>query len=704
MKPCALFARRPARPLSPRRSPRLPALSTVLAVAWLAACGGDGGSLADPVAGTAVVFDLDADLGDPARFYDLPYPSDLRLDEAGRPMLDGFPFPRANGIIVPVWEAAARRRGFPAVGAAYFRFEAALAPRDPRAPIAASPDAPVLIVDVDPSSPERGRLFPAIADVLEEDPYTPAHVLVTAPFPGIVLSPNRLYAVVIRRSLGDATGAPLGVPEEVATLRGGGSPPGERGVAMRELLAPVWPTLDAIAVPRGDVAAVTAFTTGDVVAEMAELASAVAERHPVEIEGLAIDPDDGALHERFCELHGFVRFPQFQRGEPPFDQDGLFETGADGLPILQREEEAPVTITLPRTPMPSEGYPVAIYFHGSGGLSTQVVDRGRVDAAGGTPARGEGPAHVLAAHGLATVASALPLNPQRLADAGSREYLNFLNLGAYPDTFRQTTIEQRLLIDAVSRLRLDPAVVEGCAGPTPPAGESQLRLDVSRTVALGQSLGAQVVNMAGATDARIGAAVPTGSGGLWSLVVLEAELVSGIPLDGVVPALLGTTARVDSLHPGLQLVQTAFEPADPVVYAARLAQDPLPGHPTRSVFIAAGLDDPGFSNRIYAAMSLASGTEQAGDVLSPEFPEALSLGGLGGLAAYPAAENVVSAAGVPYTGVVAQYESDGILDSHHIFAQRDEVKHQYGCFFATYVAGGRAVVPAPAPLGTSCSE
>ncbi|MBM4269753.1 MAG: hypothetical protein FJ144_24650, partial [Deltaproteobacteria bacterium] len=95
MKPCALFARRPARPLSPRRSPRLPALSTVLAVAWLAACGGDGGSLADPVAGTAVVFDLDADLGDPARFYDLPYPSDLRLDEAGRPMLDGFPFPRA---------------------------------------------------------------------------------------------------------------------------------------------------------------------------------------------------------------------------------------------------------------------------------------------------------------------------------------------------------------------------------------------------------------------------------------------------------------------------------------------------------------------------------------------------------------------------------------------------------------------------------
>jgi hypothetical protein len=185
--------------------------------------------------------------------------------------------------------------------------------------------------------------------------------------------------------------------------------------------------------------------------------------------------------------------------------------------------------------------------------------------------------------------------------------------------------------------------------------------------------------------------------------VLEAELISGIPLEGVIPALLGTRARLDHLHPGLQLVQTAFEPADPVVFAARLAQAPLPGHPTRPIFIPAGLDDPGFSNRIYAAMSLASGTQQAGEILSGDFPDALALGGLGGVADYPALDNVVSASGTPYTGVVAQYASDGILDSHHIFAQRDEVKHQSGCFFATFVAG-RAVVPAPAPLGAPCAE
>ena len=137
---------------------------------------------------------------------------------------------------------------------------------------------------------------------------------------------------------------------------------------------------------------------------------------------------------------------------------------------------------------------------------------------------------------------------------------------------------------------------------------------------------------------------------------------------------------------------------------ARIARDPLPGHPVRSIYVPAGVDDPGFSNRIYAAMSLASGVEQAGEVRSAIFPETLALGGLDGDLPYPVADNVAAESGTPYTGVVVQYESDGILDAHHVFAQRDDVKHQYGCFFATFAADGRAVVPGPAPLGSDCAR
>jgi hypothetical protein len=52
--------------------------------------------------------------------------------------------------------------------------------------------------------------------------------------------------------------------------------------------------------------------------------------------------------------------------------------------------------------------------------------------------------------------------------------------------------------------------------------------------------------------------------------------------------------------------------------------------------------------------------------------------------------------------VVVQYEGDGIYDPHGIYAQLDEVKYQYGCFFETFLARGVATVPAPAPLGTAC--
>ena len=170
----------------------------------------------------------------------------------------------------------------------------------------------------------------------------------------------------------------------------------------------------------------------------------------------------------------------------------------------------------------------------------------------------------------------------------------------------------------------------------------------------------------------------------------------------MVASLLGRTARVGHRHPAMQLLQAAFEPADPAVFAPRIARDPLPGHPVRSIYVPAGVDDPGFSNRIYAAMSLASGIAQAGEVRSAIFPETLALGGLDGLVPYPVADDVVSETGVPFTGVVVQYEADGILDAHHVFAQRDDVKYQYGCFLATSADGVRAVVPAPAPLGSDC--
>jgi hypothetical protein len=680
--------------------------ATLLAILLLAGCGDDKGGAAaidpGPVAGTAVRFDLDADLLQPGSFYDLPYPSDLRLDGEGRVSHVGFP--NRGGVLSSVLQLADERRFWPTTPFAFFRFDAPLAPRRADDWIAATTDGPVLLIGIEPGSRDYARLWPTIASTQPADRYTPEHLLAVAVPPGVVLSPNSVYAFVVLRSLLDAEGHLLGVPASFAALRAGETPGGALGPRATEAYAPLWPALRRAGVDVADVAAATVFTTTDVAADLAALSDALRARHQVAIQNLHVDSDDGADHDRFCEIHGAAIMPMFQRGIPNYNSDGRFQYGQDGLPIVQRNEAVPLTITLPRTPMPDGGFPLVLYFHGTGGAFDQVVDRGAVTVPGGEPRKGEGPAHVLAAHGLATFQAALPLNPDRYdgpVGLSQRSYLNINNLGAYPDTFRQMTIEQRLLLDALGRLEISPDVVAECDLEAPPAEAFVLRTD--RVAALGQSLGGQVVNMVGAVDRRVVAIVPTGSGGYWSYTILAAEFAPGIPAGPAVALLLGVATVQDHLHPALQLVQSTFEAAEPLVFARRVAVDPLTGHPSRSIYQPIGIDDPGFPNPVYAAMALASGTQHVGSDLHPSLQQALSLGDLDGIRPYDVSGNRMSRARTRYTAAVVQYLGDGILSSHHIFSQLDDVKFQYGCFLRSIFDGGPGIVQAPAPPASGCS-
>jgi len=69
---------------------------------------------------------------------------------------------------------------------------------------------------------------------------------------------------------------------------------------------------------------------------------------------------------------------------------------------------------------------------------------------------------------------------------------------------------------------------------------------------------------------------------------------------------------------------------------------------------------------------------------------------------FPIAQDLTSDDGRKTTGAVVQYAGDGSANNHYIFQQLDQVKYQYGCFFATYLKNGTATIPAPAALGTPC--
>jgi len=662
-----------------------------------------------------VVFNLDADLTAESAFWDFPYPSDLRLKD-GAPVGTAFPNPLNKKLVETVRKAVSDRKGFPVVPTGYFRFDASLAPSAIDEVIPADAKSKVLLVDVDPKSSERGRFIPTVANVLATDDYVPDNVIGVAPRPGFVLHGNRTYAFVVMRSFGDVTGKPLEVAPSFATLASGGTPAGARGAEAKALYAPLFETLSQKGVAATDVAAATVFTTGDVVADFFDMSEKVLAAHTSAIPDLNVDPDDGAAHPRYCELKGFITYPQFQPGTPPFDSEGLFQLEG-GVPKKQRDEKVPLTITIPNGTMPADGWPLILYFHGSGGLSTASVDRGtwhpETDATKcpdgkldtwegktGCNVKGEGPAHVVAAHGFAMAGSALPVNPERLPGAAEIAYINLANLSVMRDTFRQGAMEQRMFLDALLKLSIAPEIVATCSGVALPSGATAHKFRAEPVLAMGQSMGGMYTNIIAGIEPRIRAVAPTGAGGYWSYFITKTSLYDDGA--GLVAGLVSASPQLNFMHPVLTAFETGVEPADPIVYMPRLGRRPLDKHPARAIYEPVGKGDSYFPTVLYDAIALAYGHKQAGDTVWPTMQPVLQLDGLDGMINYPVTNNLKSANGSQYTGAVIQYAGDGVYDPHAIYTQLDAVKYQYGCFFKTFLDRGVATIPKPAALGTAC--
>src|SRR5690606_23605966 len=163
-----------------------------------------------------------------------------------------------------------------------------------------------------------------------------------------------------------------------------------------------------------------------------------------------------------------------------------------------------------------------------------------------------------------------------------------------------------------------------------PESADAVFFDPERVVAIGQSMGGMYVNLVGAIDPRIGAVVPTGSGGHWSRFILLTNLLGGAQHD-LLGLLLGTDAPLSFLHPALHVAQTAWEPVEPLVSVPRRAVRPLPAQPVRPIYEPVGLGDSYFPPEVFDAMALGFGTAQAGEVVWPSMQDALALDGRDGI-------------------------------------------------------------------------
>ncbi|MGD0524541.1 MAG: hypothetical protein ABSE49_05340 [Polyangiaceae bacterium] len=717
--------RRVLRHVSPVGLALVVALVSQLPVSSLACSSSSHGSAASGPTGTMVLFDATADFTQPANFYDFPWPSDLRLTSTGTPDLTGMANPTLSQVFAGLIQIAQENTGYPVLPVAWFDFTADLAALSPTDVIPAAATSPILLVDVDPTSSTLGKLFPTIAETIPQDNYVPDGLLAVGPRPGIVLEPKHQYAYVVMTSAQDVNGADLAVAPALAQALAGGSSSTD---PVAQLYSVVPPALQAAGVDPTQVAAATVFTTGDVVADLSNLSTMVFQKYAstVSITDLAVDPMTLDTNERFCELQGQVTYPQFQVGSPPYDTGGLFTYDSTGMPIVQGQQVSPITITLPKSAMPSGGYPLIVYFHGTGGISHEIADRGpwrvETDTTNCPPGQadayqiletwngttgcytpGQGPGWVMAPLGFAMAGSAMPVNPQRWPaglNSDLPEYLNINNVAATRDIFRQGVLEERMFFDALSRLTIDPSLVATCSGLSLPAGETAYHFAASPLLAQGQSMGAMYANMISAVEPRIQAVVPTGSGGYWSYFILQTQFFPNI--EGDLGLLLGLRGTFSHLHPAMHVVQMALEPVDPIVYMPRLGYEPLPTHPVRPVYEPHGMGDSYFPTDVQDAVAMAYRHKETGVAQWPTMQTALQLEGLDGILPYDVTNDVTSVTGTPRTGVVVQYMGDGVYDPHCIFQQLDSVKYQYGCFFQTFLQTGKATVPAPADFSVPC--
>ena len=657
-------------------------------LALLAVCGACGSSNDTP---DTVAFDVEATLAGET-YWDLPFPSDLRLTADGKPDLEGFPNRRNLPVLEALRSVARERAGFPVMPIAWFRFTGSVPEHALEDVIPADLASAALLVDVDPNSDERGSLHALVARTLAPDDFTGDGLVALAPRPGTVLRAGTRYAFVLRKSFAPG----VEPPPAFTRLATGGTPATPRMAQAAELYLPMWATLDELGIATSELLVATVFTTGDEVAVLHERSEGIRARHDVTIADLRVDPIDGAAHTGFCELTATVTFPQFQRGTQPFATEGRFALDLDGVPVQQGEMTVPLRIVIPAQTMPAGGWPLWQFFHGSGGLSSDLVDDGRSATPGATPEVGEGPGAVVARRGIASASSALPINAERMVNAGSYEYLNINNLGAFPYTFQQGVFEQRLLLDALLALEIPQSTFAACAGVALPNGATVHRFDPGKVVAGGHSMGGMYTNMIGAVEPRYGALTPLGAGGFWNMMILDTEIEPGArDLLGAVFGVGGE--NLSFVHPTMALLGIGWEIAEPGVSMARIVRRPLPGFTARHVYEPIGLDDKYFPNPVFDAAALAYGNQQAGELVWPTTQSALATDALDGLLAYPVTGNRDG-----ITAVTVQFHDDGIEDAHQIHRQLDSVKHQYSCFLATYLRDGVPTVGAPDAIDAPC--
>lgn len=594
-------------------------------------------------------------------FFRLPFPNAVHTDASGAIRLSGFPTPGINPLVgvdpvAPYVSRIEGQLGFSPSSAVQFRFSG-------QVDFASFGRAgAVEWVDItDPAAPQWAGL--SYRSSPGRNNYVCANGLSVRRSDLDPMLPGHTYAVWMTSDVRTMTGDAVERAPNLIELLSQEPPADPILLSHHEKYAPFRRYLANAGVAPDRVLNATVFTVAQPQSVMTSLANTVAAT-PLPTAsswtkcGAAVaSPCPQAEGARACgtsplfdEYHLLVTLPIFQKGAPPYkDEGGDVQTDA---PV--RYEPVCASLTVPKAQAPAAGLPLVITAHGTGGSFRTHVDTGTAASLSAVTVGAQ--VVSFAVLGFDQVQH----GPRR---GDSRElpdnlFFNFLN----PDASQGNPLQGA--VDLISMVRFARTLHEG-VGP--------VVIDPARVSIFGHSQGSMHASLALPYIPDVGAAVLSGNG----VSLMHGLLTKTLPVNisELVPLLVSDGLRFDAEtqsvkgqlpggthHPVLSVIQRHIDPGDGVNFAREL-NSPSAVHPTH-LFQTFGLDDhfsPPETLRIFAGVA-GLAVVRADESASPPFdlgPE---------WASYPVTQTTPIAES-SYTMVVRQYGAPTSSDGHFVAFQ-----------------------------------
>ena len=640
-------------------------------------------SLAAPTLAVQPVFEPGG-----ASFYDMPWPFDLRRDPDGTLDLDTFPV-GGNALLTTYAEALGQIYGFGLNSGVFVKFDGAIDPTSLPADAAASrqPGASLFLINIDRTSPQRGTRTPLWMEYRAAgDVYRDPHLLAAMPVAGHPLEPGTLYALVITDAVLDSTLQPL-TPSALVQRMRDEAPVGAFEQAALPLFQDLGRQLETgEGMSRDDVVGAAIYRTDrptdGLVATEKEIRRLYRKERATNV---ALYYDAG----NHWVLTGNIVAPQFQNGTPPFDAaTGGFVFDAAGRPVVQREENLQFILTVPKNRtdnsvrMPSNGWPVVHYMHGTGGSRLS--------------AESEGIAAALADEGIATLGIDQPLHGIRQgATPDGSGFYNPLNPLALRDNPRQAAADSLTVHQMLAKLQIPADVITGAPGAGYELPAKKIKFQKRGRMFMGHSQGATTGPLFLGVARHLKGGVLSAGGGhiIVNVLTREEPFFGGLTLRALVELLVG--APVDLFHPLLHLLQMGTEPSEPLLYA-RMWGPSHKGGPL-NVLCTHGMLDGYVTTPMTMAMVAAARYPLVAPLFPPmafpylpgySYQETFDLAGLPTLVT-PVSENIGNRRKA--TGGLLLYENDG----HFPIYNNPTAQAQYREFLRSLAYDDEAVIPPP---------